>query len=151
MGGVTFKVEGFKELDEALAEFKVPTQKAILRRVAKAALQPVDGAWRAAAPHLTGALQKSGGVGATLSRRQRAEHVREADVEEFVGPGPLPQAIQEEFGNSHQHPAPFMRPAWDSHKDGVLESVKTQLKTEVDKAAARAARKAAKLIALNGG
>jgi hypothetical protein len=81
-----------------------------------------------------------------------------ASVEVFVGAGPLPQAIYKEFGtephinagifagtqNPGTAPQPFMRPAWDSGGAKVLDDLKKELWSEVDKAAKRAAKKRAK-------
>lgn len=145
MAGVTVKIEGLAALDQALAQFKPSTGKNVLRRVGRAALEPFDEAWRAKAPHLTGALEESGGVGSKLTRTQRKAVERENTVEVFAGPGPNPQAIQQEFGNSKQAAQPFARPAWDETKDQALQIVATQLGAEIDKVAARLARKAAKL------
>lgn len=44
-------------------------------------------------------------------------------------------------------PQPFMRPAWDEKKDEVLELIRTELGDEITKAAARLAKKAARLAA----
>lgn len=149
MASVT--IEGLADLDKALAEFKTSTAKGILRRAGAEALQVFDDAWRANAPHLTGALQESGAVGTKLSHRQRqlAEQERESFVEVFVGPGPNPQAIQEEFGNVHQAAHPFARPAWDATKDQVLARVKGTLAAELDKTARRVAARAAARAAKN--
>jgi hypothetical protein len=37
-----------------------------------------------------------------------------------------------------------MRPAWDANKDAALDVIKTELRTEIIKAAKRLAKKAAK-------
>ena len=58
--------------------------------------------------------------------------------------GPLPQAHLQEFGTKDQPPQPFMRPAWDAEKRGVLEGIKDDLWAEIKKAAARLAKKALK-------
>lgn len=39
---------------------------------------------------------------------------------------------------------PFMRPAWDLHRNGMVGSIASQLRTEIDAAVARAARRAVK-------
>jgi hypothetical protein len=82
---LTVKVEGLRELDAGLGELKKTTAKGVLRRTGKAALEPFDQAWRELAPHLTGALQRSGGVGSKLSKSQRAAVERESFVEVFAG------------------------------------------------------------------
>lgn len=139
------KVEGLKELDQALGQLPFSTAKNVLRRVGRAALEPMDEAWREKAPEFTGELAESGSVGSGISRRQRRQHVRASTVEVFAGPGPNPQAVQQEFGNSIHPPQPFMRPAWDETKDQALEIVKTELGAEIQKAVDRAARKAARI------
>lgn len=139
-----FKIEGLADLDRALGQLSQSAGKNVLRRVGRQALQPMDEAWRTKAPHLTGQLEESGSVGSKLTRSQRKARERESSVEVFAGPGPNPQAIQQEFGNANSPAQPFMRPAWDQTKDRVLEIVKDNLGTEITKAAKRAARKLAK-------
>lgn len=141
---VRVSVEGLADLDKALGQMKASTAKGVLRRVGRAALEPFDEAWRVKAPTLSHALQESGSVGSKLSRTQRAANERENFVEVFAGPGSLPQATLQEFGTEHSPPQPFARPAWDETQDQALEIVKTQLGAEIEKTAARAARRAAK-------
>lgn len=138
-------LEGLSDLDTALGELKLSTAKGVLRRVGAKALAPFDEAWRARAPRRTGQLAESGDVGTKLSRRQRAEAELERDsfVEVFAGPGPNPQAIQDEFGNRHQPATPYVRPAWDATKDRALEIVSEELGGEIEKTAARVAARAA--------
>lgn len=141
---VTVKFEGGAALDQALGELKESTAKNVLRRTGRAALEPFDAEWRARAPHFTGHLEKSGGVGSRLTKSQRAEHERESFVEVFAGPGPNPQAVQQEFGNINHPPQPFMRPAWEAKKDEVLQSVADNLGAAIAASAKRAAARARK-------
>jgi HK97 gp10 family phage protein len=143
---VSVRVLGLKELDAALAEFPKSTAKNILRRTGKYAMEPFDRAWREKAPHLTGALEESGSVGSKLSRSQRKAQERESFVEVFAGPGPNPQAIQQEFGNENHPPQPYARPAWDETKDEALDRVRSRLGAEIEKARQRAAKKALKAL-----
>jgi HK97 gp10 family phage protein len=48
----------------------------------------------------------------------------------------------QEFGTSHNAPQPFMRPAWDRHKDGILKGIQDDLWAEIEKAAQRQAKRA---------
>lgn len=137
----SFKVEGFKELDKALEELPPAAAKGVLRRAGRAGLGPMDAAWRRRAPHDDWDLEQSGGVGSNINRRG---YRRESDVEVFAGPGNNPQAVQQEFGNRNHPPQPFMRPAWEETREPALEIVKDELAVEIDKAAARARRKALK-------
>lgn len=138
-------VEGLRELERALAELPKATGKAVLRRVAKAALEPVDKDWRARAPVKEGHLNTSGGVGTKLTRRQAklARKETKSSIEMYAGPND-PAAIQDEFGNVHQAAQPFLRPAWDANKAGVLDHVAGELGNEIERAATRLAKKRAK-------
>lgn len=150
------KVEGLKELDKALAELPKATGKAVLRRVMKSAAQPMAETAERLAPRDEGTLALSIGVSTKLTKRQRAQHRKmfrndRASVEMFVGAGGLPQAHIQEFGaENNQTPQPFMRPAWDQHKDQILDDISRSLGDEIAKAAMRLARKAARLAAKGG-
>jgi HK97 gp10 family phage protein len=74
----------------------------------------------------------------------------EADITSAViviGPGRLVQAITQEFGTVHHPPQAYMRPAWDQNKMQALQIIKDELWNQIQKAAARLAKKAAKLAA----
>lgn len=149
---VTFKVEGLKELERALLQLKTATAKRLMRKVLMAAAQPVaDDAYGLAPddPSTQGRdLKASIGVGTQLSKRQRrlARRMSRSGVEVYVGAGAMPHAHLQEFGTVN-HPAhPFMRPAWDSNKDGVMESVKAGAWAEIEKVAERERKKAQRLL-----
>jgi len=141
---IRVRVEGLRELQAALAELPRATSKNIQRRVLKKRAQPIADAARERAPVDEGQLRDSIAVSAKLSKRQRRLHRKFGpdDVEMFVGAGALPQAHLQEFG---ENGTPFMRPAWEAHKRGVLDGIQADLWTEIQKAAARRARKAARL------
>ena len=142
---VKVKVEGLREVQKALRELpKKSTRRNTLKRVAFRRLEPVARAMRGNVPIEQGFLQESIDVSTKLSRAQKREHRKQDDVEVFVGPGPDPAAHLQEFGSS-QHPAqPFARPAWDREKRGVLRGIENDLWAEIQTAAERAARKAAR-------
>lgn len=154
----TVKVEGLRELDEALGQLSKAAARGVLRRVGLKALQPVAETARNLAPDdpATGGndLRSSIGVGTKLSRRQ-AKLARRAVkqggdksfVEVYAGAGQIPHAHLQEFGTSRHSAQPFMRPAWDSNKSGVLDTIKSELGDEIDKTAKRQARRAARLAA----
>lgn len=149
---VKVKVEGLRELDDALAELPKVTAKNTLRRTARKVAQPMADDMRSRAPAREGALRNSIGVGTKLTRRQQSQHRKmfkddRAAVEVFIGAGGLPQAITQEFGTFFHAPQSFARPAWDAGKDTMLASIKTELWTEISKAAQRNARKMARLAA----
>ena len=142
-------VEGLRELETALKDLPKAAAKAVLRRTLKTAAQPIADEFRSKVHVDEGALRDSIGVGTKLTKRQRSVHRKmfkndKASVEMFVGAGGLTQAITEEFGTPDVAANPALRPAWDGGKDQVLETIKTELWSEIEKAAARLARKAAK-------
>lgn len=147
------RIEGLREVERALAELPKATGKNVLRRVLKARAQPIANAARSMAPDdpATGGddLHTSIGVSTVLSKRQKGQHKKmfrndKAAVEMFVGAGALPQAHLQEFGTVNHGPQPFLRPAWDAGKTAVLDGIKDDLWIEIDKAAARLAKKQAK-------
>jgi HK97 gp10 family phage protein len=132
-------------LKDALEELPKATGKNVMRRILKRRAQPIADDAEALAPVRTGQLKRSIIVGTRLSRRQRrAAKETKSYVEIYVGPGPLPQAHMDEFGTSQQKPQPFLRPAWDAHKGSLLNNLRDDLWAEIEKAAERLARKAAK-------
>ncbi len=148
---VSFKVEGFKDIENALIELKTATAKNIAKKVLIKAGKPIADAAIAYAPDDPATngydLKRSIAVSSKLSRRQKkmARRTVKSGVEVYVGAGPLPQAHLQEFGTV-SHPAhPFMRPAWDANNGKAFNSIKADMWTEIEAAANRAARKAAKL------
>lgn len=75
---------------------------------------------------------------------QRHAKGRGSFAEVDVGPSAGRNArvgILQEFGTSHHPPHPFMRPAWAAHKHDALVLISQHLGEEIEKAAARAAKK----------
>jgi HK97 gp10 family phage protein len=148
-----FKFEGLKELDRALAELPKATGKNAARRALKKAADPIDEEASAAAPFLSGRLERSVIAGTRLTRSQRSGGARltasgfrssaKNYVELHVGTA-LSRGIFMEFGTYKDDPEPFMRPAWEANKHEALDIIKAELRVEIDKAAARLARKVAK-------
>lgn len=144
-----FKLEGAKELARALEELPKATARNVLKRVLTKAGKPVEAAMIAGAPRDTGFTAGSIGVSARLNPAQRREAKKEGKffAEVYVGSTRGSAAVFQEFGTVDQPAHPYMRPAWDANKEGVLRVVETELGGEISKAAARLARKAAKLAA----
>jgi len=164
MARVTTKmhVEGLRELQEALRELPKATARNVLRRALTEAAQPMAAAAEAKAPVAKGSLKRSHTVGTKLSRRQKGVHRQWAGtvpvrtprgwrsapakaVYVFAGPGPLPQATQQEFGNANHPPQPFMRPAWDAHKEQAARTIKERMAAQLEAARKRIARKAERI------
>lgn len=142
------KVEGLKELDDALTElaetYGPKKVKPLLTRVLKKGGEPIRAAGEANAPILKGGLKASYTVTTKLSRRQSQANVKESMVEVYVGPGPHPKGVQTEFGNAHQAPEPHLRPAFDGQVHQSLNVIKDELATDIEKTAKRLGRKAAR-------
>jgi len=141
----TAKVEGLRELEAALADLPKATGKNVLKRVLLKAAKPIEDDAAANAPELSGRLRRDVKTGTRLTRRQAAMNRKlgKSEVEVHVGVSD-PAGVQNEFGNEHQRPQPFLRPAWDANSEGALETIKSELGTEIDKAAARVAKRAAR-------
>lgn len=79
-------------------------------------------------------------------------------AEVIIGPNRNPTAHFMEFGTGerfhrdgksvgHVEAHPYMRPAWDKHKDGLEQKLATRLRQEIEKSAARQAKRRARLAA----
>lgn len=138
-------VLGLEDLDAALEELPKATARNVLVRTLTVEAQRIADMGMSIAPrdpkhrrHMADTYA----VSTKLSKRQASQNVKESDVEVYVGPGPLVQAIQTEFGNAHQAPEPHLRPAWDANVNIVFNGIAKTLTDEIEKARARMARKA---------
>lgn len=150
---IRMKIEGLSELDATLgalaAEYGKPAGKAVLRRVADKALQPMAETARQLAPDdpATGAndLKASIAVGGKLTARQARmarKDQNKATVTRYMGTAD-PAGVQQEFGNVNHGPQAFMRPAYEQHKHGAVKIVGKELGPEIEKTAARLAKRRA--------
>jgi HK97 gp10 family phage protein len=136
------KVEGLKELVDAFRELPKATGKNVIKRILTKRAQPIERQAAAGAPKRTGKLKRSITISTKLSRRQKSTVRQDKSyVEIYIGPGQQPQAIMQEFGTFKDKPQPFMRPAWDQNKGVLLNDLKKDLWAEIERAAARLAKK----------
>lgn len=159
-------LEGFSELDQALAELPKATSKNVLRRVARGALEPMANMAAARAPHRTGRLAYSIAVSETRTRRAKWQNTTmgrakfsggsfrssaSSGITMAMGPagglGTLNYATFDEFGTVDTPAFAFMRAAWDTGASQALDYIKMNLRVEIEKAALRYARRQAKLAA----
>lgn len=103
----------------------------------------------ALAPEKTGKLSFSIAISPRRTRRVRKQRKDAPTFFEIaMGPasglGTLYYATHDEFGTVDTPPQPFMRPAWDAGKAGLLDDVKDGLTVEIAKAAKRVAAKKAR-------
>lgn len=145
------RLEGFRELDRALAELPKSTGKSVLRRIAKRALEPMASAAAAKAPERTGKLAFSISVGERRTRRVKKDSKFDTrtGIQMAMGPasgfaGALNYASFDEFGTVDTPAFGYMRNAWDLGAETALNFVKSNLGSEIDRAAARLATKRAK-------
>lgn len=149
---VTIQLQGFRELEQALAELgNSRLRKASARRALLKAAQPLADRANLLAPDdpTDGFDHIRVAVGTRLSRRQARQHRRmfrddRAAVEVFVGAIPHPASWNQEFGNINHGPQSFMRPAWEQDKMAMLERIKADLAADIQRTVARAARRAAR-------
>lgn len=141
-----FRISGFDELEKALADLPKATERSVLRRVAKKALEPILDRAQQLVPVDEGRLRDSIVIGTRLtSRARRADRQEPREgVRLFVGTANR-NAVPREFGTVRSRATPFMRPAWDGEKHNAFKIVLTDLGDEVENAAKRAARKRARL------
>src|SRR5262245_13110655 len=145
------RIEGIEDLEEALNELKKATVRNVLLRTLMKTAQPIAEAGRMNAPRSANPkgprLAESYTVSTKLNRAQKKASNKQSAVEVYVGPAPSVKSIQTEFGNAHQAPQPHLRPAWDENVQKVLDNIAKDLADEIEKARARAARKAERLAA----
>jgi HK97 gp10 family phage protein len=159
-------MSGLRELKAALEELPKSTARRVQERVLLKRAQPVVTTAKAKAPVQFGDLRDSIQAttrrpkghktpaarafaqtramgGSTAQARAASKAAGPAFVEVFIGPGRMPQASLQEFGTSHHPPHPYMRPAWDENKGKVLDGIGKDLWDEINKSAARIAKRKA--------
>ena len=159
--GVTVKIDGLKEIEEALKNLSKSTARRVQQRVLMKRAEPIRDAAKAKVPVWSGALKD--GIIATTKRprghktaaarafakagggaagRAAAKAAGGTPVEVFVVTPRLPQAHMVEFGSVHNpKPVPYMRSAFDENKRAALDGLAKDLWDEIAKAAARSAKR----------
>lgn len=156
-------LEGFGDLKAVLAELPAATQRNVLKKATRKALEPTFQEIRNSAPVRQGKLRDSVRLEVGLDdpgyrARARASfkskgHAR--GVKRTKGGGNILASIKVggagafhapfvEFGTVKMAAHPFVRPAVDSNQASIIESLKQTMTVEVGKAAARRAKKLAK-------
>ena len=120
---VTMRVEGTDAIARKLRAMGAALRRETLVPIIERNLEPIADGMRAMASRRTGEMADSVTVSTELSPAQAAQNVPIAEIEVYVGPGSLPQAVQEEFGNDHQPPRPFIRPPFDAGAPRVMRGI----------------------------
>jgi HK97 gp10 family phage protein len=129
---MTIKVEGLSKLDQRLGELSFEDAEDLLWDIGRNALEPFEAAWVPRAPRQTGRLQRSARIGRVSAMERRAVE-RKSFVEIFAGPSRATFYGQfSEFGTYKEPAHPFLRPAWDSTQETVLQKVQTGLAAALD-------------------
>jgi hypothetical protein len=146
---VRANVEWLKGSDKALAEVgSKATQKNVLRRTLTPPAEHLRDLWQAIAPRRFGYYASSIVVGGNnkLTSRQKGTAYKAGAlgvVEIHIGSADV-GGLQQEFGNVNHVAQPSGRPAWDASKAKIEADIGKGLWFQIEKAAARAARKRAK-------
>lgn len=160
------KVEGLKQLDQALGALRTKAlAKGVVRRALLEAATPMHrmaqdmapgrknptsvikfgpkGARQIRQPGTTKALVQ---LSDKLTKRQAAKQRKSGKdfSEVYVGTRDA-VAHFEEFGSANQAAQPFMRPAYEAEKVPTIERFTDALATELEKTAAREAKRAVKI------
>lgn len=117
------RIEGTDKIARNLKAMGAALRRETLVPIISEELEPMAEQMRALAARGTGQMADSVTVGTELSPAQAASNEPIAEIEVYAGPGPLPQVIQEEFGNYHRGPRPFIRPSFDAHVNVAMRNV----------------------------
>lgn len=147
------KFEGGLQLEAALRDLgNRATEKNAARRALTLAGEPIRAEWERLVPVDQGDLKASIKVGRAIkayqTRSNRGDVVTVfVGVDESLNARLHIYAEVEEFGNANHPAQPAGRPAWESKKMVAFELLGLALWSEIEKAAARAARKAMRKLA----
>jgi len=145
------KVEGFRDIEKALAELPRGTSKGVARRAMKKELAPIAVMANAFWP---GSRDDVFRVTSRLERGRRKPRAGRSVVFMFVGAnygaGGAPHAHLLEFGTGPRYtkngafrgsvaPDPMLQPAWDANKGRLLEGLGARLWDEIEKTVKRRA------------
>ena len=159
---VSFKLEGLKELDEALKALPQIIARTVAANALKDAAEPLleDLRTSTSFSDKTGNLRNSIGVQVLRKTRQGSFQVRigarapHAHLIEygtkahlmFAKKGTVLASYNRIMGMEVRHPGskprPFFRPAWHRRKGEIMDRLKTSFWFELDKAAEMLAKKA---------
>jgi hypothetical protein len=120
-----------------------------LQRTLKKAAQPLLESMGDRAPRLNRHASSVGYNGAKFKAHRASEagrrSARASTSPRYTSARPIQRDMFQEFGTFKDAAQPWAAPAWEETKDGALETIKTGLGNEIEKSAARLAKKAGKL------
>lgn len=159
MAKSSFKVSGFKELEQALVqELPKATAKNVLWRTAEGAMKRIETRMSQMAPVDPQDRDGDGNHLRDTMKTERIKATRQRGSVKFdprsgvavrTGPAPVGKRARanagwQEFGTVKQAAQSYARPAADSESENVIDDVRDQLAAQIEKAKARIARRALK-------
>ena len=152
---ITVDFKGGKELEAALAALGRSVGKRTAERALANAAEPIRDEWIRLAPEDSGDLKTSIKIGRAVKGIQRGvakdQAVRFIGIDEGQNRRLHIYAEVQEFGNESNPAQPAGRPAWETKKYEALNRLADDTWAEIEKSAARAARKAARIERLGTG
>jgi hypothetical protein len=157
--GVTIRLQGFRELERALAEdLPKATAKNALNRTAVNSMERVRVKMAQLAPHDPQDRDQDGNhLNETMktqrvkAKRQRGSvrFKRSSGVEVMTGPAPVGKRARsnagwQEDGTVKMGPNAYVRPAADTEGRAVVAEIRDELAKQIEKAKARIAKKLAR-------
>lgn len=139
---IEFTVSGFFELEQALRKLPQEVAGQVLIAALRKAGKPMEADAQQGAPRSSNP-GPHGHMADSIKLRVLKETSGVADVEANLWLGPDATHFYggfEEFGTSHQAAHPFMRPAFDRHKDEAIDILGKELWKGIDRAAKRLAK-----------
>lgn len=156
---ITMKMTGFRDIEKALAQLPAGTAKGVARRAMKKELKPIadtaNAFWPGSDDQVFRITSRLSGSQKGNSSAQNRRSVTNMFVGANKGTGGAPHAHLLEFGTGPRFhkkgrftgavaPQPMLQPAWDMHKNQLLEGLGKRLWEEIEKTMARRAKRAAK-------
>lgn len=139
-------IEGLPELLNTLEQLPKATARNTLKRGLTKAAKPVLDAMERSAPRDSGWTAGSLAISGTLNPANRRDQKKETKsfAEVHVGSTRGSAAVLQEYGTVNHPPHPYFRPAWAQTQNEALAIFEEELATEINKSAARYAKKLAK-------
>ncbi|MGP3699194.1 HK97-gp10 family putative phage morphogenesis protein [Rhodobacter sp. NSM] len=145
-----------------IARSKAPVDEGDLRDSISVGAKAVDGGADIGKREFGAVMRAGGSVGEARAALRDARRSATASgnlsaVELYMGPTQPAtkreaiKAIVNEFGSFKMDPQPYMRPAWDQDREALLERIKAEMWTEIQKAVVRARKRAARAAAKAAG
>ncbi len=127
-----FKVQGLRELRQALAQLPKAYADDVLLAVMRRRLQSMMDAARGMAPVKSGKLRDSIEMSTKRPRSDKRRKISgKGSVALYMGTNNGIAPFQE-YGTVHHAPSPFMRPAWDAGSHDLIKGLADDIWQELE-------------------